>query len=452
MGKKATIVGGGLVGSLWSVNLAQRGYEVDVFEKRPDMRTGNVLGGRSINLAISKRGLTALAQVGMREQALELAIEMKGRFLHLEDGRTELQSYGGQEGETINSISRAGLNQLLLNEASKNPAVSMHFNQECGRMELDRKRIEFVDTKTGETRWHNYETMFATDGAFSGVRSALESSGVVETRLEPLTHAYKELVIPAGPKGTFLIEKNALHIWPRKSYMLIALPNLDGSFTVTLFLPEKGEDASFESLDSEAKVVEFFNTTFPDAVPYLDNLAKTFFENPTGSLTTVRANPWNYKNEIALMGDAAHAVVPFFGQGMNAGFEDCEVLAKMIDDSNGDVSLSNYTESRKENGDAIADMAIENYIEMRDHVADDAFRFRKEIDHYLERELKGKYRSKYGLVTFTQAPYRVAKDSGAIQKEILNELAQGITKPEEVDLRKAENLIEKKLGHLKAYL
>lgn len=407
--KRATIIGAGLVGSLWALFMAKRGYKVDVYERRPDMRKLNLGGGRSINLALSDRGLKALKAVGLEPKIREMAIPMHGRLIHMADGILGgLQPYG-EQGQFINSISRGGLNELLMNEAEAHGNVSFHFN--IRSIEIDKQQNEVLLEKleTQEQFTTQSDVVFATDGAFSAVRGSMEKTDRFDYSQQYLPHGYKELSIPPAEGGGFLLEPNALHIWPRKSFMLIALPNLDGSFTCTLFLAFEGE-TSFEHLKTESQVKAFFKEHFADVVPLMPNLVEDFFANPTPSLVTVKCFPWVYGNKMALMGDAAHAIVPFYGQGMNAGFEDCTVLDELATELNEDWPrvLDAYQFSRKPNADGIAELAVRNFVEMRDLVADPFFQLQKLVEKHLHRRHPERYLPLYTMVTFSELPYAEA--------------------------------------------
>jgi kynurenine 3-monooxygenase len=439
-----TIVGGGLVGSLLASLLARRGFSIDLYERRPDLRRETVGAGRSINLAVSTRGLRALADAGLERDVLAHAIPMRGRMVHAASGEQMLLRYGKDDSECINSISRLLLNQLLLDHAEKSGRARLHFAQRATRLDLDRGEVTFHDGG-GE---HTVEApiIFATDGAGSVVRSEMVRADACTVTETPLDYGYKELTIPAMPGGGFRFDQNALHIWPRGNYMLIALPNLDGSFTCTLFLPFTGP-LSFASLAGAAEVREFFAAKFPDAVAHMPDLVDTFFANPTGHMVTVKCTPWHRGGKTLLVGDAAHAIVPFFGQGMNCGFEDCSVLAAAIDrrrDGDWATLFSELSASRKIDTDAIADMAVENFVEMRDKVADARFQLEKKVETVLQARFPA-YVTRYRLVTFSLAPYRFAAEIGRIQNGILEELCGGISDAGDVDLLRAERLIEERL-------
>lgn len=414
------IVGGGLVGSLLSIYLARRGYKVTVFERRPDMRRSSLDGGRSINLALSARGLNALEDVGLAAEVKEIAIPMHGRMIHDLSGKLNFQPYGRQ-GQYINSVSRGDLNIMLMNAAEKS-GVEFQFGHRCTQVDLNDSRISFTQEDGTEVTKH-FDQIIGADGAFSGVRASMQFTDRFDFSQHYIAHGYKELHIPAGEAGTFLLEKNALHIWPRESFMMIALPNPDGSFTCTLFLPFEGT-VSFQSLDSDAAITTFFGNTFPDAVPFMPTLLEDFRRNPTSSLVTVKCFPWVRHNTL-LLGDAAHAVVPFYGQGMNAGFEDCRVLNDLLDEHGDEWRnvLTMFQELRKPDADAIAQLALDNFVEMRDLVADDEFLLRKKIEARLHELFPERWIPLYSMVTFSpEIRYSNAYATGQRQKAIMDEI------------------------------
>ncbi|MCD8528881.1 MAG: FAD-dependent monooxygenase [Chitinophagales bacterium] len=410
--KSIAIAGAGLVGSMWACFLANRGYDVHVFERRSDMRKGKVDAGRSINLALSTRGWHSLKKIGMEEELLKIAIPMHGRMIHQTDGTTDFQAYG-KEGQSIYSISRGDLNMALMNKADENEHIHFHFNKRITKIDFDEKEVLYRGENNESDGTMQTDLVFGTDGAFSAVRYQLQKTPLFNYSQQYLAHGYKELSIPPNADGTHRIEKNALHIWPRKSFMLIALPNLDGSFTVTLFLQFKGA-VSFESLNSDEKIKAFFQEYFPTALKHMPDLIQDFHDNPTSSLVTVKCDPWHYEN-ACLLGDAAHAVVPFYGQGMNAGFEDCFVLNELVEqhhDKEWTQVFEKFSAKHSKNGHAIADLALRNFIEMRDATSDDHFLQRKKLELHLMRQFPGKYFSQYQLVTFTTVPYDVALKLG----------------------------------------
>lgn len=438
MGNKIHVVGAGLVGSLMSIFLAQKGFDVELIESRPDMRTADISAGRSINLVITSRGIQAAEKVGLKDKVMALTLPIKGRMLHDIKGETTYVPYGQKEGEVIYSISRGLLNKLLLEEADKNESINISFDKPCNGYDIHSNELHFTDKKL------KTDIVIGTDGAFSPMRkSMLDNVMNFNYSQNFLPQGYKELVIPPDENGDYRISKEHLHIWPRGDYMLMALPNLDGSFTCTLFLDFKGVQ-SFENLQSEDDVLKFFNEVFPDVVPHMPTLAQDFFDNPTGSLITVKCAPWNVGGNACLMGDAAHAIVPFFGQGMNCGFEDCSVLNSMIKENGNDWNqiFTAFQESRKINTDAIADMAIENFIEMRDKTADPKFQLKKEVGFELEKRFPQKFIPRYSMVMFhPEISYSEAQRRSKLQDKILDQLTENITDTQQIDWNKAEKLL-----------
>jgi kynurenine 3-monooxygenase len=420
--KKAVIVGAGLVGALWSVILARRGYRVEVFEQRPDFREAGYIGGRSINLALSERGWKAVEIAGIREKIEAVALPMPGRMMHGLDGKLTFQPYG-KKGQAIYSVSRGGLNIELVRIADEFENVRFHFNQRCLGVDLNDHRIRFEDLKTGEISTLNDTLIFGTDGAFSAVRQSLQRLPRFNYSQQYIEHGYKELCIPPAPDGSHRMDKGALHIWPRGQFMLIALPNLDGSFTCTLFLPFDGEE-SFENLQTEAKVIGFFKKYFPDTLSLMPTLTEDFFENPTSALVTVRCHPWHYGSRVLLLGDAAHAIVPFFGQGMNCGFEDCTILDSLMDkyDEDWKPLIEEFNASRPEDANAIADLALMNFIEMRDKVGDPRFLLWKKIEAYLHERFPTEFQSVYSMVSFSHTPYSEALATVASHERLFNNM------------------------------
>ena len=419
--KHAIVVGAGLVGSLWTVFLARRGYRVDLFERRPDMRAAGYIGGRSINLAMSVRGWAAIDKAGIREKIEQVAIAMPGRMMHSEAGELSYQPYGKAD-EAIYSVSRGGLNLELLHIAASYPNVNLHFEHRCTDIDLQEPKITFEDTSTGEFKTIDAPLIFGADGAFSAVRLALQRTDRFDYAQQYIEHGYKELSIPPTADGRHQIDPNALHIWPRGNFMLIALPNADGSFTCTLFLPFEGE-VSFEQLTNDEAVLNFFKRYFADAVPLMPTLLDDFWGNPTASLVTTKCYPWQYQNRVLLIGDAAHAIVPFYGQGMNAGFEDCTILDRMYDEYGGDWSriIPDFSSQHKQNGDAILELALRNFIEMRDLVGDPMFLLRKKIAARLHEKYP-EFIPVYSMVSFTNIPYHIALREHDRQNDLFREI------------------------------
>ncbi|MEQ8364735.1 MAG: NAD(P)/FAD-dependent oxidoreductase [Cyclobacteriaceae bacterium] len=417
--KHIAIVGAGLVGSLLSIYLVKRGYKVTVFERRANMREHVLDGGRSINLALSNRGIRALEYIGLAEPMKKVAIPMHGRMMHNVKGELTFQSYG-KDGQFINSVSRSGLNMMLMDEAEKK-GVHFFYEYRCEDVDFDKTEIKFQTYGSHMTR--KFDMIIGADGAFSAVREAMEKKELTKSTIDSLEHGYKELRIPSSDSGSFLLQKNALHIWPRESFMLIALPNPDASFTCTLFLPFEGEQ-SFKNLKSPESIINFFQTYFPDTIPLINTLIEDFRDNATSSLVTVRCYPW-VKNNTLLIGDAAHGVVPFYGQGMNAGFEDCFVLNELLDKHQDDwtTALSEFQEVRKPDNDAIAQLALDNFVEMRDLVADEDFLLRKKIEAKLHEQFPDQWIPLYSMVTFEETMrYSEAQANGKLQHQIMTEV------------------------------
>jgi kynurenine 3-monooxygenase len=416
------IVGGGLVGSLAALLLGRRGYTVRLVERRPDMRARGYSGGRSINLALSDRGIRALERAGITDDILPLAIPMYGRMIHHEDSTLDFQPYG-VAGQAIRSLSRGRLNLALLEAADRLPNVTMEFEWRCIGVEPEIPAATFVHTASGEQRRIECDVLIGADGAYSAVRDALHYRDRYNYCQEYLDYGYKELSIPAADGGGFRIEPNALHIWPRHSFMMIALPNPEGTFTCTLFLPFEGE-TSFERLRTSADVRAFFERYFPDAIPHMPTLLEDFEHNPTSSLVTIRCYPWVVGRTV-LIGDAAHAIVPFYGQGMNAGFEDCRILDELLDrfGDDWDAALAEYQRVRKPAGDAVAQLALDNFVEMRDKVADHLFVLRKKIEVLLLEHFPDLYTPLYTLVTFTpEVSYDEAYRRGQANERVIAEI------------------------------
>lgn len=438
---KVNIVGAGLVGSLLSIYLSKRGYKVQVFERRPDMRKIKISAGKSINLALSDRGWKGLEGVGIADEIKKIAIPMYGRSIHNKDGSSAFQPYG-KKGQAIYSVSRAGINMKLMDLAEKQPNVSIAFDERCVSVDKKTGAVTFENNHTKKITKVNPDIVFGADGAFSTVRLNMQvNTDRFDYNQFYIEAGYKELFIPAGPNGSFLIEKNALHIWPRGNFMMIALPNFDGSFTCTLFFPMEGKQ-SFASLKTKEDVKTFFGTEFPDAVPLMPTLADDYFTNPTSSLVTVKCSPWTFEDKVALIGDAAHAIVPFFGQGMNCGFEDCVVLNSLIDKHITDPEalghspkgeggenaawakiFSEYQALRKPDGDAIADLAIGNFIEMRDKTADRMFLLQKKIEARFSEKYPDKWIPLYSMVTYSpHIRYSIALKEGQRQEAIMQKI------------------------------
>jgi kynurenine 3-monooxygenase len=420
--KDITVLGAGLVGSLLSVMLGRRGYRVQLIEKRPDLRKVKWEDGRTINLALSERGWRALDKVGIVGDVKQLAIPMYGRMMHDEKGKLTFQPYG-KEGQSIYSVSRSLLNERLMNLAEEEGKVEMFFEQKCMQVDLDKPAIHLTHVVTGEQTSINPDILIGADGAFSAVRSAMQRTSRFNYQQYFIEHGYKELTIPAKADGSWAIDKHALHIWPRGNFMLIALPNPDGSFTCTLFFPFEGE-VSFANIRSKADVLKYFETYFPDILPLMPSVAEEYLHNPTSSLVTIRCYPWSYKDKAAIIGDAAHAIVPFYGQGMNAGFEDCVILDDLMEAHQGNWQqiLKEYQTHRFPNAEAIADLALQNFVEMRDYVADPKFLLRKKIEAHIHQLYPGLWTPLYTMIAFSHIPYAEAQRLGRKQDAIMQQI------------------------------
>ncbi len=421
MAAKFILIGSGLAGGLLAAYLGRRGYDVDLYERRADPREGNIVGGRSINLALSTRGIHALEQLGIADEVLRHAIPMRGRMIHPAGAgaSTIFAPYDVDPNKHINSIGRAALNTTVIEAAQRYPNVRVHFNHQCTDVDLT-EAVCYLETENGQLTVRA-DAVIGVDGAFSAVRQSMQRRlDRFEYDETYLPHGYKELTIPPAPNGSWQMEKEALHIWPRKSFMMIALPNPDGSFTCTLFWEFEGP-RSFATTKTDDEVWNFFREEFPDAVPLMPTLLDDFRQNPTGSLVTIRCAPWSYKDKVALVGDAAHAVVPFYGQGMNAAFEDCVVLDECLAEfsDNRERAFAEYFSRRKENADSLADLAVDNFIEMRDKTASRTFRAKKKLDHLLEGLLPGIYLPLYTMVTFTRIPYAEAARRARCQDRLV---------------------------------
>ncbi|MGM0634892.1 MAG: FAD-dependent oxidoreductase [Bacteroidota bacterium] len=419
------IIGAGLCGSLLALRMAQLGYKIDLVEKRPDLRKAAISAGRSINLAFSDRGMKAIKLVGLEEKVNELCIPMYGRMLHDKKGNTALSKYSGRDHEYINSISRGGLNSLLLDEVEKHKNVNLIFECECTEVDLENGEASFRNP-VNKIKKLKGDYIIGTDGAGSSVRKSMmeDKNFLFSYSQDFLTHGYKELSFPPSKNGDYLAEKGALHIWPRGENMLIALPNLDGSFTVTLFLAFEGGKYNFNNLTNPEIVDEYFKTEYPDAYELMPNLKNEFFENPTSPLGTVKCSPWNFKRAL-LMGDAAHAIVPFYGQGMNASFEDVFVFDEILNQEKGDLeaTFKTFSKTRKKDADAIADLALDNFHEMKSHTAKTIFLEKRKLEIAFETEFPKKYSSKYSLVTFEEdIPYSEAMEKGRAQDQAILQL------------------------------
>ena len=440
-------MGAGLVGSLLSLYLARRGHPVQVFERRADPRRAGFQEGRSINLALSDRGWRALGGVGVANDIRQVGIAMTGRVMHDVQGGLTRQPYG-HDGQAIYSVNRGHLNRRLLDLAEAQTGVSLHFGQQCRGIDLKKQELHLFDTASQQEHTEPYSRLFGTDGAFSAVRAAMQKTDRYNYSQQYLEYGYKELTIAAGPEGAWQLEKNALHIWPRGQYLMIALPNLDGSFNATLFFPYEGPE-SFAALQTPADVVAFFTRVFPDAVPLMPALTEEFFGHPTGSLVTVRCFPWKHEDDVLLLGDAAHAIVPFYGQGMNAGFEDCSVLNELLDQHGDDdwtAVFAEFEAQRKPNNDAMADLALYNFAEMRDRVADPRFLLQKKIEARISTQFPGKWTPLYSQVTFSHTPYAEAWAAGQRQDAIMARLMPHIQAEADFDQSAVQALVQQEMA------
>ncbi len=446
--KKITLIGAGLTGPLLALGLARRGFNVEIYERRPDMRRVRMSAGRSINLALSTRGIHALKEAGLWQDMQKIIIPMKGRMMHSPSSDLTFQPYGKDESEVINSISRAELGLAVI-RAAEAQGVKICFQQRCTGINLKSGLLRLRDEQSSEDRNIDAEVVIGCDGSASAIRGEMLRRSRFNFSQEYLDYGYKELTIPAGPGGHHALEKNALHIWPRGNYMLIALPNVDGTFACILFLPFEGQD-SFEQLTTGSAVSELFRSRFPDAVPLMPHLEENFLANPTGSMVTIKCSPWHVEGRALMLGDAAHAIVPFFGQGINCGFEDCTVLLELLDRHGADWErvFREFESARKASTDAIADLAVENFVEMRDRVADKNFLLRKKVELALEARFPGLFVPKYAMVTFHRIPYATALRRGQIQDRILTILCKTLERVEDLDWEKADMLIHSELSPL----
>ena len=447
-----TIIGAGLAGSLLATLLAQRGFDVEVFEKRGDPRRSGYEGGRSINLALAERGLHALRQAGLAAEIHAQTVMMRGRMVHFLDGHTQLQRYGKDDSEVIWSVHRGRLNLSLL-DAAERAGARFHFNLGLDGVDFEQRRMRLKDSR-GQEQERDFHVLLGTDGAGSALRHAM--SGVTELgeRFEPLGHGYKELEIPPTPSGDFRIEPNALHIWPRGGYMCIALPNSERSFTVTLFLPNEANDQGephFGELGSDDAVTALFERDFADLLPQVPELLHDFRHNPTGLLATLYLDRWHYRDQAVLLGDAAHAMVPFHGQGMNCAFEDCVALANAIDaESDWGAVFDRFERERHDNAEAIQQMALENYIEMRDRVDDADYLLQRELGRLLAERHPDRFLPRYSMVSFRRIPYAVARERGEQQRALLKRFCDGKQRIEDIDLPAVDTAVLAEISPLPA--
>ncbi len=423
--KTATIVGAGLVGSLWAVYLSKAGYKVTIVEMRGDLRKTDISAGKSINLALSHRGWTAFKAVGVEKEIEEIAIPIPGREMHDEKGNLTYQPYG-QEGQFIYSVSRAGINCKMMDIAENYGKATIIYNKKCVGADLENGIVYLKDTKTGERSDLKADVVFAADGAFSALRyKAMQKIDRFQYSQNYIEDGYRELLLPANEDGSYKLEKNRLHIWPRGRFMLMALPNEDGSFTCTLFMPHENHEYSFDKINTDEEVDNFFKTVFPDFYELMPNVADVWEDHPLSSLAIIRCFPWT-SGKVALMGDAAHATVPFYGQGMNAGFEDCTALWRLMKKHNEDwpTIFKDYEIERKPEGDAVQDLSLYNYHVMRDYVADPQFLLQKKFERRIEQLFPDKYKPLYSQVSFSNIPYSEALKSGKEQSKTIKKLME----------------------------
>jgi kynurenine 3-monooxygenase len=445
--KVIMLIGGGLAGCLLAIFLARRRFPVQVFERLPDMRKHQIPAGRSINLSLSTRGIHALKKAGLYREIEKHLVAMPGRMIHDEAGKLLYQPYGRDESAVHYSVERAVLNKILL-DAAEAAGAELFFGERCEGLDFENRSLLLHRESDNSWRALPFGTVIGTDGAGSAVRHAMIEKKGIDCRDEHLPHGYKELSIPPGPDGRFALEKNALHIWPRGGFMLIALPNRDGSFTATLFLPHSGPE-SFRTLTDESRILRFLEAEFPDVLPLMSDPVGDFLNHPTGTLGTIRCFPWHVGDQALILGDAAHAVVPFHGQGMNCAFEDCVVFNRLIDEHDDYESLyRDFEARRKPNAEAIADMALENYVEMRDSVRDPKFHLRKHVEWLLEERHPGRFIPRYAMVMFHRIPYAIAKQRGDIQAKIIDRLSESIDRADDVDLELADRLVMESLEPL----
>jgi kynurenine 3-monooxygenase len=445
-----SIIGAGLCGSLLSIILARRGIKVTVLERQVDPRTTQAMAGRSINLVLSARGNRALQYAGIFEHIEPLLVPMKGRLIHHEDGTTEMQPYGQRESEQIYSVSRAELNRILVETAENDYNVGVRFQQEAVSYYPEEAVLRIRDHEKSADYDMKASPIIGADGAGSVIRRAFTDVETIRPGESLLEHSYKELSIPSNTDGSFQLEPDVLHIWPRGGFMLIALPNPGGDFTLTLFMPNTGAN-SFVELDCDEKVSEFFSRNFADVVPLIDNLIVNYSQNPVGILGTVRCAHWHDGEKMLLIGDAAHAVVPFHGQGMNLAFEDCVVLDQVLENPDADwkTVFEVYEAEQIGNANAIADMALENYVEMRDTVRNPKHVLRKQLSFELERRLPNRFIPRYSMVMFhDEIPYAIAQERGAVQQKLLEELTENVDRIEQIDMDNAAAEVEKRLPPL----
>lgn len=413
------VVGGGLVGCTQALFMAKMGHKVDVYERRPNPKNAEMEAGRSINMALSTRGITALEELGLAKKVIAISTPMYGRYIHTEEG-ANFQPYGKAD-QCIYSISRGNFNKLLLAECEQNENISLHFEEKCLGIDLNENSLQFENSELNRVQSSSFDKVYGTDGAYSILRQELMKTERFNFSQQYLSHGYKELTIPAI-NGKHALPADGLHIWPRGTFMLIALPNQDGSFTCTLFMPFDGE-TSFKALDSGENVRRFFDAVFPSASVLMPNLEQDFNHNPTSVLVSIKCTPWGYEDKVLLLGDASHAIVPFYGQGMNSGLEDCYLLyLRLLKEKNQKGLFARYAKKRKIDTDAILQLSLNNYVEMRDSTANPQFLLRKQIERRIAEKHPEVWTPLYSQVTFSNTPYRTALRNGKRQAEIMDEI------------------------------
>lgn len=444
--KSAIIVGAGLVGSLWAVYLSRAGYKVTIYERRPDIRDAEISAGKSINLALSTRGWKALDTVGVGDAVRNIAIPMYGRIMHDTEGNLSEQAYG-KEGEAIYSVSRGGVNARMMDIAEEVGGATIHYNMKCLDADTVKGSVTLQSYLTGEIIEDTADVVFACDGAFSAVRhNAMQKLDRFNYSQNFIADGYREILLPANEDGSYKMDKNALHIWPRGRFMLIALANEDGSFTCTLFMPHTGDENAFDKINTKQEVDTFFKSTFSDFYEMMPNISDVWEDHPLSSLAIMRSFPWHH-GKVALMGDAAHATVPFYGQGMNGGFEDCSVMWELVQKHNEDWDkvFEEYSEVRKPDGDALQDLSLYNYHVMRDFVADPMFLLQKKIEAKFSKVYPDKWMPLYSMVTFSNIRYSVAHENGKRQDKIMKEIMKTPNIESNWDSEEVMNMILEKI-------
>lgn len=442
--RSLSIIGAGLAGSLLAILLSRQGWRITLYERRGDPRIADYESGRSINLALAERGRNALRQAGVEDAVMAKAVMMRGRMVHPRQGEPQLQRYGRDDSEVIWSIHRKDLNTTLL-QLAEDAGAQVHFHRRLHTVDFDAGYARFIDDRDDHPHDIRFDTLIGADGAGSALRAAMNRKHPLDERIEFLDHSYKELEIPPTDDGGFRIEANALHIWPRGNYMCIALPNDEGTFTVTLFLPNEG-NPSFATTNSGAEAEALFARDFPDALALIPNLRRDWEEHPPGLLGTLHLRQWHLQGRAVLLGDAAHAMVPFHGQGMNCAFEDCVALARhLLEQDSLAQAFAAFEAERKPNAEAIQQMALENYLEMRDRVADPAFLLQRELEQQLQARWPTRFVPHYTMVTFLHTPYAVALERTELQRRILEQATAGHDSLEHIDWAALERVVHAQL-------